>query len=76
MTDGARRRRERVIALFVLGALAFNYPLLSLFAVDRQLFGIPLLVAYLFLAWGGFIILTWRIVGGRERGNARPKDRR
>ncbi|MCK8515932.1 hypothetical protein M0534_06285 [Methylonatrum kenyense] len=75
MTDPARRRRERVIALFVLGALAFNYPLLSLFAVDGQVFGIPLLVAYLFLAWACFIGLTWWIVGRNDRGNGRQRDR-
>lgn len=75
MTDGARRRRERLIALFILGVLAFNYPLLSLFAVDEQIFGIPLLVAYLFVAWCGFIIFTWWIIGRGERGNARRTDR-
>lgn len=42
---------QRLVALFVLGALAFGYPLLTLFSAPRLLFGVPLLYLYLFGAW-------------------------
>jgi len=46
---------QRLSALFILGWLAFNYPLLSLFNGTGTWFGIPRLYAYLFVAWSLFI---------------------
>lgn len=48
---------QRLVALFLLGCLLFNYPLLSLFNNPAEIFGIPLLYAYLFVAWGLLIAL-------------------
>jgi hypothetical protein len=42
---------QRLIALCVLGLLLFNYPLLALFNVSGALFGVPVLYAYIFIAW-------------------------
>jgi hypothetical protein len=42
---------QRLIALFVLGCLLFNYPVLSLFNVAADAFGVPVLYAYIFAAW-------------------------
>ena len=51
---------QRLSALFILGWLAFNYPLLSLFNSAGTWFGIPRLYAYLFIAWSLFIgLLVW-----------------
>ena len=44
-------KSPRLIALFLLGCLFFNYPLLALFNVPSQVFGIPLLYVYVFGAW-------------------------
>jgi hypothetical protein len=52
------RRGERLIGLFLLGCLLFNFPLLALFNVRVTLFGIPLLYTYLFAAWGLLIALV------------------
>ncbi len=49
--------RERMVALFLLGVLAFNAPLLLLFNIDTYVFGIPLFYVYLFAAWAGLIAL-------------------
>ena len=62
------RRSERLIALFIVAFLLFNYPLLSLFAGDTLVFGIPLLYLYLFVTWGVVIGLTDWILGRRSRG--------
>ena len=42
---------QRLLALGFLGFLLFNYPLLGIFNSDRTIGGIPLLYAYLFIAW-------------------------
>jgi hypothetical protein len=52
------RRGARLVALFLLGCLLFNYPLLALFNVRASVFGIPLLYAYLFAAWALLIALV------------------
>ncbi len=45
----------RSVALFLLGIVAFNAPLMAIFSVDLRVLGIPLLYLYLFLAWGALI---------------------
>lgn len=68
-----RQGRERLIALVLLGALLFNYPILRLFGVEYGLFGIPLLFVYVFAAWGLFIALVARVV---DRSVHDPKESR
>lgn len=48
---------DRAVALFLLGALVFNAPILLLFNVEAFVLGIPVLYVYLFLAWGALIVL-------------------
>lgn len=48
---------QRFVALCMLGMLLFNYPVLTLFNVPGTLFGVPVLYAYLFIAWAGLIAL-------------------
>ena len=38
---------QRLIALFILGCLLFNYPVLSLFNVAAEAFGVPVLLVAL-----------------------------
>jgi len=58
----ASRKGPRLIGLFLLGCLLFNYPLLALFNVQGRVFGVPLLYAYLFSAWALLIGLAAYIV--------------
>jgi hypothetical protein len=48
---------QRFMALCMLGTLLFNYPILTLFNVSGTLFGVPVLYAYIFIAWGALIVL-------------------
>jgi predicted permease len=48
---------QRLIALFILGCLLFNYPVLSLFNVSADALGVPVLYAYIFVAWALLIVL-------------------
>ncbi len=55
---------DRLIAAFLMGCVLFNYPLLSLFDRPTEVFGIPLLFAYVFLAWIVVIgLMAWAIEG-------------
>ncbi len=59
-------RGQRFIALCMLGMLLFNYPILALFNVPGSFFGVPILYAYLFLAWAALIGLM-ALVAVRDR---------
>jgi len=53
-------RGQRLVALFLLGCLLFNYPLLYLFNSKSQILGIPVLYAYIFAAWVLLIgLMAW-----------------
>lgn len=52
-------------ALFVLGALLFNFPLLAIFSRETLLWGVPLLYIYIFCACFVLIaLMAWLV----ERG--------
>ncbi|RPJ44308.1 MAG: hypothetical protein EHM16_15825 [Betaproteobacteria bacterium] len=57
---------QRLVALFLLGCLLFNYPILSLFAGDNRVLGIPLIYLYLFAAWMVVIALMTLIIERRD----------
>ena len=42
---------QRLAAIFMMGAILLNYPILSLFTRSADLGGIPLLYAYVFVTW-------------------------
>jgi hypothetical protein len=52
----------RLVAVFLLGVLLFNYPLLALFNRTVLVFGVPLLYAYIFVAWALLIGLAALVV--------------
>ena len=56
----------RFVALCMLGMLLFNYPILTLFNVQGALFGVPVLYAYLFIAWAGLIALMALLAESRS----------
>ena len=60
------RKGQRLIALFVLGCLLFNYPVLSLFNVAAEAFGVPVLYAYIFVAWALLVALMALVVEKRR----------
>ncbi|WP_054684588.1 hypothetical protein [Rhodothermus marinus] len=63
--------RARLVALFVLGLLLMNFPLLSLFSRERLLLGMPVLYVYLYGVWALVIgLLIWLM----ERGRTTPPE--
>ena len=64
--DDFEKRGQRFVALCILGVLLFNYPVLALFNVPGTIFGVPVLYAYLFVAWGAMVGLL-AILAGKDR---------
>ena len=58
----SRLTGSRLIAIFLLGCVLLNYPLLPLFGGDVTIFGMPLLYAYIFAVWAGLIILMALVI--------------
>jgi hypothetical protein len=57
---------QRFVALCMLGLVLFNYPVLALFNVSGTLFGVPVLYAYIFIAWMALIgLMAWVAESGR-----------
>jgi len=54
-------KQQRFVALCMLGFLLFNYPVLALFNVPATVFGVPVLYAYIFVAWAALIGLMARV---------------
>lgn len=57
-----RLKGSRLAAAGGLGFLLFNYPLLSLFDTGTRVLGVPVLWAYLFVAWTLLVALLALIV--------------
>jgi len=66
---------ERLFVLFLLGGFLFNAPLVSIFDLPRQVFGIPLLYVYLFACWGVLLLLVAVIIE-KSRDPEQPGDAR
>ena len=57
---------QRLAALFLVGCLLFNYPLLNLFAGPSTVEGIPVLYVYVFAVWALLIGLMALVVEKRN----------
>ncbi len=66
MTD-FENRGQRFVALCILGVLLFNYPILALFNISGAVFGVPVLYAYIFVAWAVLIALMALVAEPRDR---------
>ncbi len=67
---------RRLFALFLLGCLLFNYPILSLFNLDSFLFGIPLLYLYMFVVWTVLIVMIVFVTRPRKKTRSASGRRR
>jgi hypothetical protein len=62
----SRLLAQRLVALFLLGCLLFNFPFLALFNRTGEVFGIPILYAYVFGIWLALIVLIALVVERRR----------
>ena len=59
---------RRLVGLFLLGFVLFNYPIFSLFNIEAELLGIPIVYHYCFGAWLLVIIMIRYITRNHGRG--------
>jgi hypothetical protein len=57
---------QRLVAVFLLGCVLFNYPLLSLFNKPGKIFDVPLLYIYIFGAWALLIVVMAYVIERRR----------
>ena len=67
-------KNKRLVGLFLLGCIVFNYPLLSLFNLKRMLYGLPLFYLYIFAAWSVMIILLIIVTHRSSTQNKPPME--
>lgn len=64
-------RSDRLVALFLAGLMALNPPLMRAFGGDATVFGMPLVVFYVFVVWAGLIgLVAWHV----ERAERGPRE--
>lgn len=69
MTPKARKNK-RLVGLFLLGCILFNYPLISLFNLKTMVFGVPLVFLYVFAGWALLILLAAIATQTRRRASS------
>lgn len=57
---------ERLVCLFLLGIVFFQYPILSIVNYVVRVMGIPLLFLYLFTTWAALIVVLMLIMESIE----------
>jgi hypothetical protein len=58
---------QRLAAIFAMGCVLLNYPIISLFSGPAEVAGIPLLYWYVFMAWLALIaLMAWVVERPRE----------
>jgi hypothetical protein len=57
---------QRLVAVFLLGCVLFNYPLLSLFNTPGEILNFPLLYIYIFGAWALLIGVMAYVIEKRK----------
>lgn len=62
-----RKIGPRLVGVFLLGLALLNYPVLVLFARDASIAGVPLLYAYVFVAWALIVALMAVVVERAQR---------
>jgi len=62
-----KSKTGRLAALFILGNVLFNYPILTIFNLELLFFGIPLLYLYIFTVWSAFIIAIIYVTQSRPK---------
>jgi hypothetical protein len=74
MTPDSLKNR-RLIGIFLLGWVLYNYPIFSLFNVAGTIFGIPVLFAYAFGVWAALIGMVMLVTRFSRPPSARPTRR-
>jgi len=67
--------KEAWVIFFILGIIMMNYPFINIFNVPAQLFGIPVLFAYLYYGWLISIFIIYLFVKAVDLNGDNKGDR-
>ncbi len=73
-TDAGALRSQRLLALFAVGWLLLNVPLLTLWDRPVRLAGLPLAPLALFVGWAVLIALAGWVAESRDTGARGSRD--
>ena len=59
-------KNKRLVGLFLLGCVLFNYPILYLFNLEFFFLGLPLIYIYMFVVWSLLIVAIMFITNIRS----------
>jgi len=65
-------KNKRLVGLFLLGCILFNYPILHLFNLEHFFLGLPLIYLYMFTVWSILIVAIVFITRIRSISPYRP----
>jgi len=69
--NSRNRKVMKLVGVFILGSVFFNYPIMSLFNIDTSVMGLPLFYVCLFSGWVVIIFLILIIMEtGRKQKNS------
>lgn len=69
--NSRNRKVMKLVGVFFLGSVFFNYPIMSLFNIDTSVMGFPLFYVCLFSGWAVIIFLILMIMEtGRKQKNS------
>ena len=61
---------QRLVVLFFLGLVLFNFPILGLFEGRGMVFGVPVLYAFAYGAWAFLILAMARVTARRDEASS------
>jgi hypothetical protein len=70
--DNIIGKGQKLFFVFLLFLVLFNFPLMSIFNINKLVMGLPLLYLYLFFSWAALIAIMYFLVRGKNnkvRGN-------
>lgn len=65
---------QKLIGIFALAILLFNFPIVDLFSGKGRIFSMPLLYVYIFFSWALIILLTFWVSKTPKDKNQKNKD--
>ena len=69
--NSKNRKVMKLVGVFFLGCVFFNYPIMSLFNIDAFVMGVPLFYVCLFSGWAIIIFFILVITEtGRKQNNS------
>lgn len=72
----SKDKKQKLVGIFALAILLFNFPLIGLFSDQGLIFSLPVLYVYVFCSWAVIILLTYLVNKAPKEHHAEGKDKK